>query len=175
MPPKKNNNTPKKVNEENKACSTNSNKLSSESGNENVKISIGIVKEMMKIQQDAMLSCFSSMLNNLTQKVDTIMCDVQDLKSSMSFCGGVNEEKFVNIQSEITLIKDDIFKRNTVNNADTEKLLEHSNKLVDLEDRSRRNNLRIDGVKESKGETWEQCQHKVEAIFNGQLRIEEEI
>ena len=124
MPPKKNNNTPKKVNEENKACSLNSNELSSESGNENVKISIGIVKEMMKIQQDAMLSCFSSMLNNLTQKVDTIMCDVQDLKSSMSFCGAVNEEKFVNIQSEITLIKDDILKRNTVNNADTEKLLE---------------------------------------------------
>ena len=83
--PKKNNNTPKKVNEENKACSMNSNELSSESGNENVNISIGIVKEMMKIQQDAMLSCFSSMLNNLTQKVDTIMCDVQDLKSSMSF------------------------------------------------------------------------------------------
>ena len=35
--------------------------------------------------------------------------NVQDLKSSMSFCGAVNEEKFVNIQSEITLIKDDIF------------------------------------------------------------------
>ena len=103
------------------------------------------------------------------------MCDVQDLKCSMSFCGTVNEEKFVNIQSEITLIKDDILKRNTVNYADTEKLLEHSKKLVDLEDRSRRNNLRIDGVKESKGETWEQCEQKVKAIFNGQLRIEEEI
>ena len=63
---------------------------------------------MMKIQEDDILSCFSSMLNNLTQKVDTIMCDVQDIKGSMSFCGGVNEEKFVSIQSEITLIKDAI-------------------------------------------------------------------
>ena len=45
--------------------------------------------------------------------------------------------------------------------------------MVDLEDRSRQNNLRIDGIKESKGETWEQ---KVNAVFNGrQLRIEEGI
>ena len=58
MLPKKNNNTPKKVNEENKACSMNSNERSSESGNENVQISIGIVKEMMKIQQDAFLFQF---------------------------------------------------------------------------------------------------------------------
>ena len=65
--------------------------------------------------------------------------------------------------------------RNTVNNADTEKLLEHSNKLVDLEDRSRQNNLRIDGIKESKGETCEQCEQKPKAICNRQLRIEEEI
>ena len=28
------------------------------------------------------------------------------------------------------------------------------NKLVDLEDRSRRNNLRINGIKERKNETW---------------------
>ena len=32
------------------------------------------------------------------------------------------------------------------------------NKLVDLEDRSRRCNLRIDGATEKKGETWEQCE-----------------
>ena len=47
--------------------------------------------------------------------------------------------------------------------------------MVDLEDRSRQNNLRIDGIKESKGETCEQCEQKPKAIFNGQLRIEEEI
>ena len=31
-----------------------------------------------------------------------------------------------------------------------------TNKLIDLEDRSRRNNLRIDGIPESMNETWSQ-------------------
>ena len=31
------------------------------------------------------------------------------------------------------------------------------NKLVELEDRSRRNNIRIDGIKEHNKESWEEC------------------
>ena len=34
-------------------------------------------------------------------------------------------------------------------------------KLIDLEDRSRRNNLRIYGISESKYKTWEKCKEKV--------------
>ena len=36
------------------------------------------------------------------------------------------------------------------------------NKLVDLEDRSRRNNLRIDGIKEKDRESWEDREAEVE-------------
>ena len=32
-----------------------------------------------------------------------------------------------------------------------------TNKLIDLEDRSRHNNLSIDGISESRNETWEEC------------------
>ena len=35
------------------------------------------------------------------------------------------------------------------------------NKLVDLEDRSRRNNLRIDGIAEGSNESWEQCEEQL--------------
>ena len=45
------------------------------------------------------------------------------------------------------------------------------NKLVDLEDRSRRCNLRIDGVTEKKGETWEQCEEEIQNIFKEKLGI----
>ena len=34
-------------------------------------------------------------------------------------------------------------------------------KLTDLEDRSRRNNLWIDGVAEENGEAWDDCKQKV--------------
>ena len=37
------------------------------------------------------------------------------------------------------------------------------NKLVDFEDRSRRCNLRINGVTDKrKGETWEQCEEEIQ-------------
>ena len=42
------------------------------------------------------------------------------------------------------------------------------NKLVDLEDRSRRCNLRIDGVTE----TWEQGEEEIQNIFKEKLGLE---
>ena len=46
------------------------------------------------------------------------------------------------------------------------------NNLIDLEDRSRRYNLRTDGVTERKGETWEQCEEEIQNIFKKKLGLE---
>ena len=43
------------------------------------------------------------------------------------------------------------------------------NNLVDLEDRSRRCDLQTDGVTERKGETWDQCEDKIQNIFKEEL------
>ena len=48
-------------------------------------------------------------------------------------------------------------------------------KLVDLEDRSRRNNLRVDGMIESERENWEVTEEKVRSLFREQLNISEDI
>ena len=40
-----------------------------------------------------------------------------------------------------------------------------NNKLNDLEDRSRRNNLRIDGMAEGPNESWEQCEEQLQNAF----------
>ena len=49
------------------------------------------------------------------------------------------------------------------------------NKLVDLEDRSRRNNLRTDRIKEKDGESWENCKAEVEKLFRERLDTEDKI
>ena len=46
------------------------------------------------------------------------------------------------------------------------------NKLVDLGDRYRRCNPRINGVTERKGETWEQCEYEIQNIFKEKLGLE---
>ena len=38
-------------------------------------------------------------------------------------------------------------------------------KLTELEDRSRQNNVRIDGIPEASGETWKSCKEEVTKII----------
>ena len=45
-------------------------------------------------------------------------------------------------------------------------------KLIDLEDRSKRNNLRIYGISESKYETWEKGEEKVDEVFREKLGLD---
>ena len=48
-------------------------------------------------------------------------------------------------------------------------------KIIDLEDRSRRNNLRVDGIKERPNETWENCKKELDTLFKEGLGIEDEV
>ena len=48
-------------------------------------------------------------------------------------------------------------------------------KLIDLEDRSRRNNLRVDDIKEKPNETWEGCKKELDMPFKESMSTEEEV
>ena len=55
----------------------------------------------------------------------------------------------------------------------------HGNKIMDkkvaeLEDRSRRNNLRFDGIKEDEKETWEVSEEKIRTILENELELASE-
>ena len=44
-------------------------------------------------------------------------------------------------------------------------------KLIYLDNRLRRNNLRIDGILETPGETWENCEEKLQQVFHEKLGL----
>ena len=46
-----------------------------------------------------------------------------------------------------------------------------SPKLIELEYRSRRNNLRIDGIEEIPNETWEDCETKIQESIKNKLKM----
>ena len=50
--------------------------------------------------------------------------------------------------------------------------IEIENKLVDLENRSRMNNLRINGIKEGKNENWEECEERVNCFLEERLGVD---
>ena len=43
--------------------------------------------------------------------------------------------------------------------------------LVELEDRLRRRNIRIDGIPESEKESWQDCENKIENIFEHNVSL----
>ena len=58
---------------------------------------------------------------------------------------------------------------------DPERLEFRERKIVELEDRSRRNNLCIDGISEKENETWDECEQEVQSLIKGKLGIAENI
>ena len=115
-----------------------------------------IVREEIKIYESNIKELINSNVNKTTERLDKLSAEIVDLTASLEFTQKkIDEELFQvkkeikNLKTEVKAIEDDLL------NAD-----EVSAKLVELEDRSRRNNLRIDGIKEEPNETWEACEKK---------------
>ena len=115
-----------------------------------------IVREEFKIHESNIKELINSNVNKTTEHLDKLSAEIVDLTASLEFTQKkIDEELFQvkkeikNLKTEVKAIEDDLL------NAD-----EVSAKLVELEDRSRRNNLRIDGIKEEPNETWEACEKK---------------
>ena len=70
------------------------------------------------------------------------MCDVQDLKTNLNYISTDHEEKINNIAGNITHVKKEIHNINLLHLEDRKDIKQSKEKVIDLEDRSQRNNLR---------------------------------
>ena len=153
-----------------------------------------LMTEMFKKHEDTITKMISSntATNNETmeklakeitktnKKIDSIYeiykdvkKEIDEIKLSLEVCQEIQEQKMRKIE------------RTVMSNTSELKVLKHSyekftqevnhqyinEKLREIEDRSRRNNLRIDGVKESEGETWAECEEKVCELFQRRLNV----
>ena len=82
--------------------------------NNNQVLTLQMVKDMMKVQQDTMLVCFNQIVCNLSSKVDNIMCDVQDIKTSLNFITNNYDDKFKNLETSINYLKHDISEKQSI-------------------------------------------------------------
>ena len=97
--------------------------------------------------------------------------EVSDLRDSLAFTENVIEKKLEKLETELDNPEDKV--QDIWDHQIDPDYIQH--KLIELEDRSRRNNIRIDGIEEEEGETWEISVAKATKVFKEKLGIEKEI
>ena len=126
------------------------------------------VKELLKNNEETILKFFNSTVERLERKItslteeNTLMKkEMLEFKNSLQFHSDVVERNIQNNER-----KDEfVFKQND----------DLQEKVAELEDRCRRNNLRFSGVEEDPEETWEQSERKVKDLIKEKLGVEKEV
>ena len=110
------------------------------------------------------------------QRLDNLSKEIADPKESLEFPQEETEVKFRTLNEKISTMEQNLFSlKKDIDIIQTTKpswAIDIENKLVDLEDRSRRNNLRINGIKEGKNETWEECKERVNCFLEEKLDVD---
>ena len=101
-------------------------------------------------------------------RLDNISGKVTKITKSLEFTQNKLDEELISVKKDITKIKSEM-KESTEDLVDLNLV---SDKLIKLEDRSRRNNLRIGGITEQSNETWEEGKEKVMEVIKDKLNIE---
>ena len=133
-----------------------------------------VFENEFKKQEQNLVKLISGNLEITMQEIKSLKNEVNELKKSMEFAQNDLEETVNNVEENMCKVSEDlkeIYKyqidKDYVNNS----LTDIRNKLTELEDRSRRNNIRIDGIAEEPGETWEECERKVQRLLSEELDI----
>ena len=148
-------------------------------------ISIETIKElfieMFKAQEETMGKIVSSCNSDTIVRLDRLSEEIQDnnerleklnketveLRISLETSQEIFEKKFQKVNDNLSKQKH----KEDINELwkDNDQLCE---RLRDLEDRSRRDNLRIDGIAEVENETWEQTEQILQNLFKEKLQLE---
>ena len=135
------------------------------------------LKELLQMHESTLLDVFNSTIDRLEKKIDIlkeenskIKKELTDLRESVQYhSDNVDEvnKKLEDIDKRVKEIKLDEITEDFITKT--------KKKLVDLEDRSRRNNLRFDGFQEEANETWEESESIITNFVKEKLVIEGDI
>ena len=130
-------------------------------------------EEMFRSHENSIMQLISGNTTLTNQRLDNLSKEIADLKESLEFTQEETEGKFSKLNEKLTSMERNLFslKKNieVIQTTKSSWAIEIENKLMDLEDRFRRNNLRINGIKEGKNETWEECEERVNCFLEEKL------
>ena len=134
-----------------------------------------VFEEEFAKQQQQISKIIENNLVIMKQEIGKLREEINNLKKSIEFTENVLEEKVAKVEQSVSELQGKFKKVEedvTYMNDYIEDAENIHNKLVELEDRSRRNNIRIDGIKEHNKESWEECERRVHSMLKERLDIE---
>ena len=130
-----------------------------------------IVREKLEDHQEKVSEIIKSQLTNTNERLDKISQEVVEITKSLEFTQEEFHDGFANVKNDIKKVQTDLREIE-------DELLDPTfvmDKLTELEDRSRWNNVRIDGIPETPNETWENCEEEVRKVIRNKLDITDDI
>ena len=133
-------------------------------------------EEMFRIYENSIMQLISGNPTLTNQRLDNLIKEIADLKESLEFTKEETEGKFSTLNEKISTMEKNLFSLkkdiDIIQTTQPSWAIDIENNLVDLEDRSRRNNLGINGIKEEKNETWEEYEERVNCFLEEKLDID---
>ena len=110
-------------------------------------VSLGTVKEMLKVQESMLRTLFDSAVNSLNARIDDVLSSVSSIKASLEY-----SQKEIEDLKPLEAKLDEVYETvdKIVSDIKAQQL-----KTEYLENQSRRNNITVNGIEESVKETWQ--------------------
>ena len=108
---------------------------------------------------------FENDLEQTNKKVFSLENELLELKKFIQTNDDIASEKFELVKLKTKELNSKL--------KDNSEILKVKSKLREIEDRSRRNNLRVDGLKENKNESWSDSEAKVLKLFEETLGLKD--
>ena len=136
-----------------------------------------VFEDEFKKQEQNLAKIISGSGNHLEmtmQEIKSSKNEVNELQKSMEFTQNDLEERVNNVEEKMCKVKEylkEIYEYHIDPDYVNDSLTGIRNQLTELEDRSIRNNIRIDGIAEEPGEIWGECERKVQRLLSEELDI----
>ena len=133
-------------------------------------------QEIFHKQRQSILALISREASLRNQCLDSLSKNMNDLKKSLKFCQYGHDDKFKNMGNKIQKLEEEqnlmMEELQFIQKTKQSWAIETEAILVDLEDRSRRNNQRFEEIKEHENESWEDCENKIYDLLQSKLEMD---
>ena len=127
-------------------------------------VTMATVREMLRIQESVMKTLFESTVKALTSRVDNLVYTVESLRASLEVSQRDIEalqpldKSLKTTEKDVQALKDELGRQD--------------GKMEYLENQSRRNNIRVNGIPEETDETWDDVERKVKVLVKETIGVD---